>query len=976
MAIVRCKFIVIFLCVVALLATASAQKKAKKSAAQSKPAPTTEASTADTTLPYRNPNLSIEDRVADLLSRMTLEEKVEQISGGMEYRTHVIDPTGTFTDEKAREWFSKWGDPEFQFTPKDGAILRNGVQRYLKEKTRLGIPALFMGEGLHGFMEYGSTSFPQAIGLASTFDPALVKQVFTAAGDEGGSRGAGQVFTPVLDLARDPRWGRTEETYGEDPYLVSRMAVAAVTGLQGDTFFINRHHVLATMKHFAAHGQPEGGTNTAPANYGERTIRETFLLPFQAAVQEGHVGSVMASYNEIDGIPSHINHWLLGKVLRQEWGFNGFITSDGDGLQMLVNTHHVAATKADAARLAIAAGVDYDLSDGSVYRTLLWQVKQGLVPEKELDRAVSKVLAAKFRLGLFENPFVDPDLADKTTNSPEHRALALKAAQEVPVLLKNENNLLPLDLSKLKTIAVIGPNADGLHLGGYSRNPGHGVTILQGIQDYVGSKAKVIYAEGCRFTDKHQDWRGWFDNDVKLVDPATQQDKIKEAVEVAKQSDVAILVVGENESTNREAWAENHLGDRDSLDLLGAQNDLVKAVVETGKPVIVFLINGRPLSINYIAQHVPAIIEGWYLGQEGGTAAAQVLFGDVNPGGKLAITFPHSVGDLPDFYNHKPSDNRTYEFSTREPLYPFGFGLSYTTFRFDNLRVEPSEIHNGGTAKVSVDVTNTGSRGGDEVPQLYIHQKIASLTRPVKELRGFQRITLKPGEKKTVEFTLTPDALSMLDVNMHKIIEPGIFEIMVGADSEHTQTVKLNVLGPKGETGISPPPPPPAGSESGEVSNFDDLKMSANYGSWKPLSDQVMGGKSVAHLEPVAGGANGTKGALQVTGETAPGAPFTFAGAYFVPGTSEEDAVNLSAKKNVTFWAKGDGQNYSVVLQSESNSGQMPVIQTFAAGPEWKQYSFPIASFKIDGADMTGVAFLKAMGNGKFEFEIDEVEIK
>lgn len=968
----------VLVCAIAMFATANAQKKTKSATGQKAAVATAESkpSASENTPAYRNPNLAIEDRVADLLSRMTLEEKVEQIMGGSEGRTHVIDPTGTFTDEKAKEWFSKWGDPEFQFTPKDGAILRNGVQRYLKEKSRLGIPALFMGESLHGFMEYGSTSFPQAIGLGSTWDPDLVKQVFTAAGDEAGSRGAGQVFSPVLDLARDPRWGRTEETYGEDPYLVSRMAVAAVTGLQGDNFFINRHHVMATMKHFAAHGQPEGGTNTAPANYSERTIRETFLVPFQAAVQEGHVGSVMASYNEIDGIPSHINHWLLGKVLRQEWGYNGFITSDGDGLQMLVNTHHVAATKADAARLSIAAGVDYDLSDGSVFRTLIYQVKQGIVPESELDRAAGKVLAAKFRLGLFDNPYVDPDLATKVTNSPEHQALALKAAQEVMVLLKNENNLLPLDLSKLKTIAVIGPNADGLHLGGYSRNPGHGVTILDGIQKRVGSSAKVIFAEGCRFTDKHQDWRGWFDNDEKLIDPATQTDKIKQAVDAAKQADVAIVVVGENESTNREAWSENHRGDRDSLDLLGAQNELVKAVVETGKPTIVFLINGRPLSIIYIAKQVPAIVEGWYLGQEGGTAAANVLFGDVNPGGKLPITFPHSVGDLPDFYNHKPSDNRSYVFSTREPLYPFGFGLSYTTFKFDNLRVEPSEIHNGGTAKVSVDVTNTGSREGDEVPQLYIHQKIASITRPVKELRGFRRITLKPGEKKTVEFTLTPQALSLWDVNMHKVVEPGIFEVMVGPDSEHTKTVNLSVLGPKNETGISPLPPPPAGSESGLVSNFDDQKISASYGSWKTLSDGVMGGKSTAHMQPVEGGANGTKGALKVTGETVAGGPISFAGVNFVPGASEADAVNLSSKKNVSFWAKGNGQNYSVVLQGESNSGQMPVFQNFTAGPEWKQYSFPITSFKIDGSDLTGVAFLQAMRTGKFEFEIDEVEIK
>jgi beta-glucosidase len=962
MAILRRNLLLrVAVCVAALWAAATAQNKT---------------SPADNTSKYRNPNLAIEDRVADLLSRMTLEEKVEQIAGSRTRQVSVIDPTGIFTDESARQLMSRWWDPELEFTPKRAAILRNGIQRSLKEKTRLGIPQLFMGEALHGYMEYGSTSFPQAIGLASTWDPDLVKQVFTAAGDEAGSRGAGQVFTPVLDLARDPRWGRTEETYGEDPYLVSRMAVAAVTGLQGDTFFIGRHHVMATMKHFAVHGQPEGGTNTAPGNYSERIIRENFLVPFEAAVEQGHVGSVMASYNEIDGIPSHINRWLLGKVLRQEWGFDGFITSDGDGLQMLVNTHHVAATKADAARLAVAAGVDYDLSDGSVYRTLLYQVKQGIVPESELDRAAGNVLAAKFRLGLFENPLVDPDYAEKNTNSAEHRALALKAAQETMVLLKNENNLLPLDLSKLKTIAVIGPNADGLHLGGYSRNPIQGVTLLEGIQSRVGSKAKVIFAEGCRFTNKHQDWRGWFDNDVGLIDPQSQADKIKAAVDVAKQADVAILVVGENESTNREAWAENHRGDRDSLDLLGAQNELVKAVVEAGKPTIVFLINGRPLSINYIAEHVPAIVEGWYLGEEGGTAAAKVLFGEVNPGGKLPITFPHSVGDLPDFYNHKPSDNRSYAFSTREPLFPFGYGLSYTTFRFENARVEPAQIHSGGTAKLSVDVTNTGSREGDEVPQMYIHQKIASVTRPLKELKGFQRITLKPGEKKTVEFTITPESLAMLNTDMHKVVEPGEFELMVGPDSEHTTTVNLRVLGPQGETGISPPPPPPAGSESGLVSNFDDLSASASYGSWITMSDQMTGGKSTAAIKAVEGGAEGSRGALQVSGEIVPHAPFAWAGAFFVPGSSPEDPANLADKKAISFWAKGDGQSYAVSVRTESNSNQMPVFQQFIAGQEWKPYSFPLSGFKTDGSDVTAVAFALAQKPGKFEFEIDQVEIK
>ncbi len=935
----------------------------------------------DNTPKYRNPNLTVDERVADLLPRMTLEEKVGQIAPAGRGQTHIIDPTGTYTDESASAVLNRWWDPDLEFTPRKAAILRNGVQRYLNEKTRLGIPQLFMGESLHGFMEYGSTSFPQALGLASTWDPALVHQVFTAAGDEAGATGAGQVFSPVLDIARDPRWGRTEETYGEDPFLASRMGVAAIEGLQGDSFFIGRHHVVATAKHFAVHGQPEGGTNTAPANYSERIIRENFLVPFQAAVEEAKVGSVMASYNEIDGIPSHVNPWLLDRVLRQEWGFRGYVTSDGDGLQMLIQTHHVAGNKLDAASQALAAGVDYDLSDGSVYRTLIGGVKQGVVPESEVDHAAARVLATKFRLGLFDNPYVDPDYAEKTTNSPEHRQIALKAAQEVMVLLKNDvlkdgKNLLPLDLSKLKTIAVIGPNAAELHLGGYSRGPLHSVPILQGIRDRVGTKAKVVYAQGCQFTAGKQDWHGWFEDNVKLVDPTTQADKIKEAVDAAKGADVAILVVGENEATNREAWSEQHLGDRDSLDLLGAQNELVKAVVETGTPTVVLLINGRPLSINYIAEHVPAIIEGWYLGQEGGTAAANVLFGDVNPGGKLPITFPHSVGDLPDFYNHKPSANRSYAFSTRKPLFPFGFGLSYTTFHFDNLHVEPAQIGVGGTAKVSVDVTNTGSREGDEVPQMYIHQKIASVTVPVMELRGFQRISLKPGEKKTVEFTITPDTLSMLNRDMHRVVEPGIFEIMVGSSSDQTTTIPLSVVGAHGENGMPPMSPPPAGSESGVVSTFDDTKIAANYGSWMSSTDAENGGKSTGSMQVVEGGANNSKGALRVTGEVVTGAPFPYSGVMFVPGSSPMDSVNLSSKKTISFWAKGDGKNYAVALITESNAGGMPGIRPFVAGSEWKQYSFPISAFQSDGSDIRGLAFARGQEPGKFEFEIDEVEIK
>ena len=742
--------------------------------------------------PYRNRSLPIEQRVADLLKRMTLEEKVDQLAGGQRRNFDQRDPAASRIIEGFKQLYSL----DSHLSPHDAASLRNEAQKYLVEKTRLGIPGLFQGEALHGYMSYGSTSFPQVLGLASTWDPELVQQVFTAAADEMASSGTNQAFTPVLDLARDPRWGRTEETYGEDPFLVSRMGVAAILGLQGESFSIDRHHVLAAAKHFAVHGQPEGGTNTAPGNLSERVIRESFFVPFQAAVQEARVGSVMASYNEIDGVPSHVNRWLLDRVLRQEWGFQGYVTSDGNGLQMLYETHHVAADKEEAARKALAAGVDFDLSDGSVYRTLFDQVQQGKVPEADVDRAVARVLAAKFRLGLFENPYVDPDYAQKTTNSPEHQKLALKTAQEGIVLLKNDGNLLPLDLNRVRTIAVIGPNAADVHIGGYGRDPGPGnqISMLGGIRERAGKSVNVLYAEGCKITAGKQGWAEWYENDVKQPDPKTEIEDIQAAVDIARKAQVAIVVVGENEGTNREAWSENHLGDRDSLDLLGSQDALIKAIVETGTPTVVFLINGRPLSINYAAAHVPAILEGWYLGEWGGAAAAGVLFGDVNPSGKLPITFPHSVGELPDYYNHKPSRNRSYAFADSHPLFPFGFGLSYTTFRFDRARVEPAVIGTGGSAVVRVDVSNTGSRAGDQVAQLYIHQKVASVTQPVEQLRGFRRVRLEPGEKTTVEFALTPESLSMLDIHMNRVVEPGMFDVMVGPSSSQTQSVPLQVV--------------------------------------------------------------------------------------------------------------------------------------------------------------------------------------
>ncbi len=504
--------------------------------------------------------------------------------------------------------------------------------------------------------------------------------------------------------------------------------------------------------------------------------------------------------------------------------------------------------------------------------------------------------------------------------------------------------------------------------------------MLDGIKAKVGDKVKVLYAEGCKITTAPQGFRGWWANDVQLVDPKTQTASIQVAVDAAKKADVSILVVGENESTNREAWAENHLGDRDSLDLLGAQNDLVKAVVETGKPVVVLLLNGRPPSVNYIAEHVTAILEGFYLGEEGGTAAADVLFGDANPGGKLPITFPHTVGALPDYYNHKPSANRGYEFSTRQPLYPFGYGLSYTTFKFDNLKVEPQQIMQAGTARVSIDVTNTGTREGDEVPQFYIHQRVASVTQPVMQLKGFERITLKPGEKRTVTFKVTPDMLSILNIDMHRGVEPGVFDMMVGPSSDKTTTVRLTVTGTGGETGKPVAlAPVPAGSENNMVSNFDGGKVAAAYGMWIPASDMMQGGKSNSKLDVIEPGAAGTKSAMQVSGEVVAGGPFSFAGALFSPGSAPMKPVNLSKKSSISFWAKGDGQTYTLLVLTEARSGQSgepPAMTSFTAGPEWKQFTFPFSAFETDGSDVSGIGFIRVQEPGKFQFAIDEVEIK
>ena len=737
---------------------------------------------------YKNPSMPVEARVNDLLQRMTLEEQAAQLYSTFSRDTLAFDENGNFIGTRDTAMLNRGigGYAAWGFR-RNGSIRRqaqciNGIQRYMIEKTRLGIPVFTFGESLHGFMADSATAFPQAIALGCTWDTTLIEQVFTASALEASSRGTRQVLSPVVDLARDPRWGRTEECYGEDPYLVSRLGMAAVFGFQGRDSLIGNHHVAVTLKHFAGHGQPEGGRNIAPVNYSEREFRENHLYPFEMAVTRAHARSIMASYNEWDGIPNHVNHKLLTDILRGEWGFNGFVMSDGGGMNLTYRVHHAAADSIESGILSINAGIDYELGNGSCFGSLAEQVKHGKISASVIRHAAADVLRVKFECGLFDHPYADIDLLERVTQSREHKALALKAAHEAMVLLKNENKTLPFDSLKIKTLAVIGPNAADIHLGGYSAVPMHGVSVLEGVREFAGNKFRVLYAEGCKLTvNKAVNWQ--VNENPILNNPEDDKKLIEEAVKTAKQSDAIVLVLGENELICREAWSEKHLGDRDDLDLAGRQDELAEAILQLGKPTVVLLINGRPLTINEVSKKAPAIIECWYLGQETGRAAADVIFGKVNPSGKLTVTIPRSVGQLPCYYDHKPSRYREYVLSDSSPLYPFGFGLSYTAFEYSHLQISPKAMTTDGTAEISIDVCNTGTMKGDEIVQLYIHDLISLPTRPVKELKDFVRITLDPGEMKTVHFKLTPDKLAAIGMEMKRTVPTGAYEIFAGKSS-------------------------------------------------------------------------------------------------------------------------------------------------------------------------------------------------
>jgi len=755
-------------------------------------------------VPYRNRNLAVSLRVADLMSRMTLEEKAAQMVCIWNLkRDTLLDDVGRFDLVKAEKHFGSGhglgqvgrpADFGSGCEPQESAELTNAIQRFFVENTRLGIPVTFHDECLHGHVAPGATSFPQPIGLAATFNPQLVRELYSMTAREARARGIHHALTPVVDVARDPRWGRVEETFGEDPYLVSRMGVAAVQGFQGDATFSDGEHVIATLKHFAAHGQPESGNNCAPVNVSERILREVFLFPFEVAVREGGALSVMASYNEIDGVPSHANRWLLRDILRRDWGFTGTVVSDYYAIRELCERpelygHHVAHDGKEAAALAVRAGVNIELPEPDCYKHLVELVQEGAIQEVEIDELVAPLLAQKFQLGLFDNPYVNPEEAEKIVGTEEHCQLALRASRQTITLLKNAGSVAPIDVRTIKTIAVIGPNADRELLGGYSGRPIRMSTVLSGIRERVGKLVNVVYHEGCKITVGGS----WWQDEVVLSDPTEDRRSIAAALEVARQADVIILTIGGNEQTSREAWMGNHLGDRASLELIGQQNELIDRLAEMGKPIIAILFNGRPLCIQNLVEKVSTVFECWYLGQETGRAVADVLFGDVNPGGKLPISIPRSVGHVPAYYNYKPSARRGYLFDDVTSLFPFGFGLSYTKFEIDNPRLDKNTIGLNESTVLRVDITNIGDRSGDEVVQLYIRDVTSSVTRPVKELKGFERVTLAPGETREVVFDITPDRLSFWNLQMQRVVEPGEFTLMIGPNSRDFQLATLTV---------------------------------------------------------------------------------------------------------------------------------------------------------------------------------------
>lgn len=747
---------------------------------------------------YHDPTQPIDERVRDLLAQMTLEEKIAQIGSAWIYE--LLD--GQTLNQEMLHTRLAQGIGQItrlagasSLDPTGCAHLANELQRYLVEETRLGIPALIHEECCSGYTARDATAFPQMIGVASSWQPELAAAMTTEIRKQMRAVGAHQGLSPILDIGRDPRWGRIEETFGEDPYLIARMGAAYVKGLQGENL---QEGVIATVKHFVGYSVTEGGLNWAPAHIAERELHEVYLYPFEVAVKEAKARSLMAGYHELDGIPVSASRWLMTELIRDQWGFDGIVVSDYMSINSLYGYHQFARDKAEASQMSIEAGVDVELPTMDCYgQPMRDAVQSGRIPLELVDEAVGRHLRMKFELGLFENPYVDPAAVAAIFDTPGQRQLAYQIAQQSMVLLKNDNNLLPLR-KELSSLAIIGPNADDIRnlLGDYSYAShiqllvdfkGQGLSdtplpadmsdanifvpmqsVLAAIGDKVSEDTQLHYAQGCTVLGE-------------------TTDGFAAAVAAAQQAAVAIVVVGDKSGLTKDC-STGEFRDRSTLTLPGVQEELVKAVVATGTPTVVVYTNGRPVSSPWIAENANAILEAWFPGEEGAPAIADVLFGDVNPGGKLPLTIARNAGQIPLFYNHKPSGAKSFLYGpyvdcSNEPLYPFGFGLSYTSFAFSNLTLSATELTGSDTLTVSATVTNNGAVTGDEVVQLYTRTVGATVTRPVKELRGFQRLTLQPGEAQRVAFHLHLHQTAYYNREMRFVVEPGTLQVMVGNSS-------------------------------------------------------------------------------------------------------------------------------------------------------------------------------------------------
>ncbi|MCA0755123.1 glycoside hydrolase family 3 C-terminal domain-containing protein [Paenibacillus sp. N4] len=760
---------------------------------------------------YKDNTKPAAERAELLLGQMTLEEKIGQMLQPFgwkvfEKKDGEAAVTAEFAERLAKQGVgSLYGtlraDPWTGVTladglsPREGAELLNRVQRAAIEQSRLGIPILFGEECSHGHMAIGATVFPVPLSMGSSWNVELYRRVCRAIALETRSQGGAVTYSPVLDVVRDPRWGRTEECFAEDPYLIAQFAVASVEGLQGESL-ASQDSVAATLKHFAGYGSSEGGRNAGPVRMGMRELRDVDLLPFRKAVEAG-ARSVMTAYNEVDGVPCTSSEELLDGLLRREWGFEGLVITDCGAIDMLIEGHDVADGKPQAAAMSVKAGVDMEMSGHILEKALLEALSSGLLEEADVDRAVRRILTLKFELGLFDNPYADPDLAERSIGCEEHAALARQIAAEGTVLLKNEGGLLPLRKDS-GVIALIGPNADQLYnqLGDYtSPQPRANIaTVKDGIEAKLGTESgRLLYAPGCRING---DSREGF---AAAIACAERADTIVAVLGGSSARDFGEgtinLTTGASVVTGH-SWSDMDCGegiDRSGLALSGVQLELLKELHKLGKPIVLVYINGRPVAEPWIDEHIPAIMEAWYPGQEGGHAIADLLFGDLNPSGKLTVSIPKDVGQLPVYYNGKRSRGKRYLEMDSKPRYPFGYGLSYTTFKYEGLVVEPERMKADGEAVVRVTVSNTGPVAGDEVVQLYISDRTSSVTRPFKELKGFEKIGLKPGESREVAFTVSAEHLQFTGADGQPVVEPGRFDIIIGTGGETFAAAGLTI---------------------------------------------------------------------------------------------------------------------------------------------------------------------------------------